>query len=85
MLERPTCRDEFAERLADEPRCGAPAKYTPEVICQIIAMACERPDKVEGGPPITHWSQQELADEAVRRGIVKEISRGSVGRILKRI
>ena len=77
--------DDIAERLADEPRCGAPAKYTPEVICAIIAMACEQPDKKEEGPPITHWSQKELAIEAVRRGIVSEISRGSVGRILKRI
>ncbi len=77
--------DDVAMRLADEPRSGAPAKYTPEIICLIIALACEQPGDEEGGPPITHWSQQQLADEAVRRGIVKEISQGSVGRFLKRI
>ena len=34
--------------------------------------------------PLSHWSQSELAREAVRRGIVDSISHGSVGRFLKR-
>ena len=33
-----------AARLSDAPRCGAPATFAPEVICQIIALACENPD-----------------------------------------
>ncbi len=70
-----------AERLADKPRSGAPARITPEQICQIIAMACEPPSKYDR--PITHWTQQELADEAVKRGIVDSISQRSVGRFLK--
>src|SRR6266704_6057467 len=32
-----------AERLADAPREGAPAKFTPEQVCQMIALACEKP------------------------------------------
>jgi putative transposase len=32
-----------AERLSDAPRCGAPATFTPEQICQIMALACEDP------------------------------------------
>ena len=32
-----------AARLSDAPRCGAPATFTPEVICQIMALACEDP------------------------------------------
>src|SRR5919199_4959942 len=32
-----------AKRLADAPKPGAPAKFTPEQVCQIIALACERP------------------------------------------
>ena len=71
------------ERLSDAPRCGAPARITAEQICAIVALACERPS--ESGRPVTHWTQQDLADEAMRRGIVKQVSQRSVGRFLKRI
>ena len=70
-----------AARLADEPRPGAPATFTPEQICAIVALACEPPEKSE--LPLSHWSQSELAREAVRRDIVDSISHGSVGRFLK--
>ena len=33
-----------AARLSDAPRCGTPAKFTPEAICQIMALACEDPE-----------------------------------------
>jgi len=71
-----------AERLSDAPRCGAPATFTPEQICQIMALACEDPERLD--VPISQWSQSELARQAVSRGIVKSISHGSVGRFLKR-
>ena len=71
-----------AQRLADLPRPGAPATYTPEQICAIVALACESPEA--SGRPISHWTQQELADEAVKRGLVEAISQRSVGRFLKR-
>jgi putative transposase len=71
-----------AERLSDAPRCGAPATFTPEQICQIMALACEHPERLD--IPISHWSQSELARQAVSRGIVKSISHGSVGRFLKK-
>ena len=72
-----------AERLADAPRSGAPATITPEQICAIVALACERPE--ESGAPLSHWSASDLAREAVRRGILTSISPRSVGRFLKRI
>jgi transposase len=72
---------DVAERLSDAPRCGAPATFTPEQICQIMALACEDPEKLE--VPISQWSQSELARQAVSRGIVTSISHGSVGRFLK--
>src|SRR5436853_4739930 len=50
-----------AKRLADAPKCGAPAKFTPEQVCQIIALACERP--ADSNRPISQWSHRELADE----------------------
>ena len=71
-----------AQRLSDAPRSGAPAKFTPEEICQIVALSCQDPEKLD--VPISHWSQSELARQAVERGIVKSISHGSVGRFFKR-
>jgi hypothetical protein len=70
-----------AERLADAPRSGAPATFTAEQVCAIVALACEPPSA--SGCPITHWSQSELAREAVRRGLVGRISQRSIGRMLK--
>ena len=71
-----------AARLSDAPRSGAPATFTPEEICQIIALSCEDPETLD--VPISHWSQSEVARQAVERGIVKSISHGSVGRFFKR-
>jgi putative transposase len=64
--------------LADAERSGAPAKFTPEQICRIIALACETPPDY-----LSEWSQTTLAQEAVKRNIVESISPASVGRFLK--
>ena len=66
------------EPLADASRPGAPAKFTAEQVVQLIAVACEVLD--DSDAPISRWTQKELAEEAVRRGIVKGISRSTVGR-----
>ena len=71
------------EVLADEPRPGTPPTFTPEQVVRIVALACEDP-REESGRPITHWTPLELADEAIKRGIVKSISARSVGRFLGR-
>jgi putative transposase len=71
-----------AMRLADAARPGTPATFTPEQICAIMALACEPPE--QSNLPLSHWSQSELAREAIRRGIVDSISHGSVGRFLKK-
>jgi transposase len=71
-----------AERLADAPRSGAPATFTAEQICAVVAMTCEKPSESER--PISQWSQREIADEAMRRGLVPSISQRSVGRFLKK-
>ena len=70
------------ERLADAPRSGAPPTYTAEQVCAVVAMTCEKPS--ESDRPISQWSQREIADEAIRRGIVRNISQRSVGRFLKK-
>lgn len=69
--------------LADAERSGAPATFTPEQVCRIVALACEDP-REESGRPVSHWTNAELADEALERGIVKSISPRSVGRFLGR-
>ena len=66
--------------LADEPRPGAPPTFTPEQLCQIMAVACEPPG--DSGRPISQWTPRELADEAVKRNIVPRISARTVGRFL---
>ncbi len=68
--------------LSDEFRRGSNAKFSVEQVVQIVAMACEDPGQSER--PVTHWTPKELADEAVKRGIVEQISPRSVGRFLKR-
>lgn len=70
------------ERLEDEPRSGKPPTISAEQVCQIIALACEAPEK--SGRPITHWSAREIADEIVQRGIVASISPRHAQRLLKR-
>jgi transposase len=76
----PACS--VAQRLSDAPRSGAPAKFTPEEICQIVALSCQDPEKLD--VPISHWSQSELARQAVERGIVKSISHARSGAFFKR-
>ena len=66
------------ERLKDAPRLGAPVIYTPEQICAIVALACERPLDCDR----SSWTQEELANEAIKREIVKFVSPRSVGRFL---
>jgi len=66
--------------LADAPRPGAPPVFTPEQLCQIMAVACEPPG--DSGRPVSQWTPRELADEAIKRGIVPRISARSVGRFL---
>jgi len=74
--------EKIAELLEDRERSGAPAKFTAEQLCQIVALACaKRPE--ECGRPVTHWTARELADEATQRGIVVSISPRHVGRFLK--
>jgi transposase len=67
--------------LSDEPRPGAPAKFTPEQVTRILAVACEPPEK--SGRPITHWTARELTEEVIRRRIVTSISPSQVSRYLR--
>lgn len=65
--------------LADDPRSGCPPKFTPEQICQIVALACSE-SPADSERPVSHWTRRELADEAIQREIVQNISPRTVGR-----
>ena len=67
--------------LTDEQRPGAPATFTFEQFMQIMALACEKPEAAER--PVSSWTPRELADEAIKRGIVTKISPRTVERFLK--
>ena len=66
--------------LTDDPRPGAPPTFTPEQLCQIMAIACEPPG--DSDRPLSQWTPRELADEARKRAIVERISARTVGRFL---
>jgi putative transposase len=67
--------------LTDEQRPGAPATFPFEPCMQIMALACETPAAADR--PVSTWTPRELADEAVKRGIVEQISPRTVERFLK--
>jgi hypothetical protein len=68
--------------LKDRPRPGAPATYSSEEYCRILALALEPPE--ESGRPLSHWTAGELADECAIRGITSGISPRQIARFLKR-
>ena len=68
--------------LADDPRSGTPATFTPEQIAGIIALACEPPS--DSGLLVSHWTPAELAREAMKRRIVESISPRHIDRFLVR-
>ncbi len=70
------------DRLTDAPRPGRPAEITAEQVCQIVALACEAPS--QSGRPISQWSQHQIADEIIRRGILPTISPRHAARLVKR-
>lgn len=71
-----------SERLIDAPRPGAPDRITPEQWCQIMALACEPPERYN--IPMTHWTHKELANQVIKQGIVDEISPSHLGQTLKK-
>ena len=72
----------IAERLADAPRPGHPARITAEQVCHIVALACAAPSGA--GRPISPWTSREIAEEIRARGIVEQISPRHAARLLKK-
>lgn len=75
-------REAIEQTLGDAARSGAPTSFSSQQIVQIMAIACEQ--AADSGYPFSHWTQQAIAHESVKRGIVISISERQVGRFLKR-
>lgn len=69
--------------LADRYRPGTPPKFSAEQVALMIALACEKPESI--GIPVNRLTPDELASEAVKRGIVESISARHLDRIMKRV
>jgi putative transposase len=69
-----------SERLEENPRSGRPVQITAQQRCQLTAMACEAPSE----RPISQWTGREIAEEAMARGIIKQISPRHAARLLKK-
>ena len=69
------------EVLMDKHRSGTPPKFTPEQVSLMVALACHKPSEL--GLPLSHWTADELARQAVELGIVKSISGRHLDRFLK--
>jgi hypothetical protein len=67
--------------LSDAPRSGGACLFTGEQVTQILAVACEPPEN--SGRPINRWTQRELKDEVILRGIVPSISESQIGNYLR--
>lgn len=74
-------KQKIIEIFTDYPRPGAPATFTAEQICQILSVACEKPE--DSGIPLSHWSLSSLRVELIKRGIVETISKAHLGNFLK--
>jgi transposase len=79
-----TWRGRFAghgmKGLADRPRSGRPPVFAASVRAEVKALACSLP--AEHQLPLSRWSCQDLADEAVTRGITNAVSGSTVRRWL---
>ena len=65
----------------DRWRCGAPMKFSAEQVTHIVAIACEVLD--DSDQAVSHRTQNEIAEEAQRCGIVDSVSQKTVCRFLK--
>jgi len=67
--------------LADAHRSGRKPRISSEQQARIVAIACEQPE--ESDRPISAWTHREIADEAMKREIVDQVSPRRVGHFLK--
>lgn len=67
--------------LSDEKRRGTKPKFTAEQLTMIFTIACEAVE--ESGRPVARWTQKEIINEAVKRGIIESMSTSHISTLLK--
>jgi transposase len=80
MEEPPGLTRAIEDVLCDEQRSGAPPTFTAEQLTMIFAIACEAVE--ESGRPVARWTQKEIIDEAVKRGIIESMSTSRISVLL---
>lgn len=73
-------RRAIEELLSDEQRSGRPPTFTAEQLTMIFAVACEAVE--ESGRPVARWTQREIIDEVIKRGIVESLSTSHLSTLL---
>jgi transposase len=73
-------RRAIEDLLSDEQRSGRPPTFTAEQLTMIFAVACEAVE--ESGRPVARWTQLEIIDEVMKRGIVESISTSHMSTLL---
>lgn len=66
--------------LVDRKRSGRPRRFSPVVVAQVKAMACEPP--AARAAPLSRWSCAELAFQAAAEGLVESVAPSTVRRWL---
>jgi putative transposase len=74
-------KQKIKDVLSDNEKPGVLPKFTAEQVCQILSVACEKPE--DSNLPLSHWSRPSLRLEVIKRGIVTNISITQLGRFLK--
>lgn len=77
-LEHP--QSTVIQRLTDAQRPGCPAKFDTLFWVDVLSIATSDPQ--ESGRPVTEWTQRELAEEVVERGLANAIHPTTIGRFL---
>ncbi len=72
------CTTGLERALYDAARSGKPKTFQKEDETRIVAIACTKAPEGRG-----HWTGALLAEEAVKRGIVKKISKQKIWLILE--
>lgn len=76
-------KNSIEDCLSDAKRSGTPPKFSAESLCQLVALACDSPEKYNR--PISHWTQHELQVESIKQGIFESISTRHIGRLLNKL
>jgi len=79
----PKNKRELKVWLEDLPRPGAPCRFSLDQRAQLIALACE--NTYDHDVSTTTWTSEELRAVAIKEGIVPDISRRHVSRILQEV